>query len=345
MSRLESDNFFSSPQPFSNLEAEVRPKKSLQASSGGFDASQIQIAEAAFFSDENSIPDYLSNAKVLFSNREYRLASHLLMAALRVDSYHQEATELLGDCFYHLENWSHAERIYEIAYEAWSHVQTGSRLAECYSRNQKIDKALELYQSLIPQLDDSPDLFEIYKNLGNIFLKMGDVDAAEENYNKAFSIDPLSDVLLVNYGTLEIQKGLMDSALQRYRDAVKINNNNAKAWVGLALIHRHLADFELAWANLFQALDLESSNQVALQLCAEWGVKEGRVAEAIGRLKKHLEFDDQDAEISLVLAKLLYISGEVHASEIEATRALSLNPKLEGAPEFLKMLQGPVDHA
>ena len=119
-------------------------------------------------------------------------------------------------------------------------------------------------------------LFETYKNLGNIFVRAGDFDAAEENYNRAYTLNPRSDALIVNYGILEIQRDNMQLAIERFREAVCLNRFNDKAWVGLALVHRKLGDHELAWANLVHAIDLNGDNQTARHLADQWARADGQ---------------------------------------------------------------------
>ena len=68
---------------------------------------------------------------------------------------------------------------------------------------------------------------------------------------------------MVNYGTLEIQRENLEKALTYFREAIQNNSENDKAWVGLALVHRHMGDFELSHANIERALDISASNRTA----------------------------------------------------------------------------------
>lgn len=151
-------------------------------------------------------------------------------------------------------------------------------------------EALSLYLRVLSFLNsDSPIHFTIFKNIGNIFVRAGDFDSAEENYNKAYALKPDSDVLMVNYGTLEIQRGAFDKALTCFRRAVDLNPQNDKGWVGLALIHREYGDFDLCWANLERALDENPLNETAITLVANWSHKDHREERAIPRLNTYME--------------------------------------------------------
>ena len=53
-------------------------------------------------------------------------------------------------------------------------------------------------------------------------------------YNKAYTLDPDSDVLLVNFGSLALfAVGNSTRHSRVFREAVTINDQNDKGWVGL----------------------------------------------------------------------------------------------------------------
>lgn len=347
MSRLESE-----PRRFPIHEAKTitSPSKPLEISrveaqapviGRAFSLEQREQAISSFESEEKPLSVLLQNADLLKQAGEHRLASNLYIAILRRDSAHEEAIRSLGECYFKMHEWTKAEKILKISADISPLTSTLLFYAETLYQVGRTDEALALYNELLLDLSDEEDLFRVYKAVGNIYVKQRDFDSAEENYNKAFSIHPDSDVLLVNYGTLEIQRGDIQQALDKYREALEINPENEKAWVGIALIHREYGDFELAWGNLHKALDLDPLNKTALQLMADWAVKDHRLHEALQRFERYLSLKDQDAEISFLLAKLYFICGQTVMAEMEATRAQSLDPGLEGMEEFLQALRRP----
>src|SRR5690606_29198358 len=157
----------------------------------------------------------LQNAKVLMANQEYRLAVHILVDILRRDSSNELAIRSLGECHYHLKEWDKAERILKIAADISPLASTLVMYADVLYVRGKNEDALKVYQELLIDFaDEQEELFNVYKAMGNIYVRQGDLDSAEENYHKAFAIRPDSDLLLVNYGTLEIQRGQMQAALE-----------------------------------------------------------------------------------------------------------------------------------
>lgn len=146
--------------------------------------------------------------------------------------------------------------------------------ASCLYHLHQDEDAIHFYLRYVGRrLLDSEDVYVAFKNLGNLFLRSGDVEAAEEWYLKAFRLCPQSDTLLVNLGVLHTQTRDYNRALDFYRRAVSTNPSNESGWLGLAIIHRELSDYELANGNLQQVLDLNPDNKIALELIQIWNQK------------------------------------------------------------------------
>ena len=283
--------------------------------------------------------ELLNNAHILLEAGEFRLVQSLLRKVLAKDSRHPLAIKWMGDALRGEGRNAEAIKCYSELLRIEETTENHIRLAESLYESGQDDEALNHYYLALEGLrGDEPELFEIYKNLGNIQVRGGDFESAEENYNRAYTMDANSDTLLVNYGTLEIQRGDLQKAVTRFREAVEINALSDKAWVGLALVHREYGDLELSWGNLERALDINPENETALNLAIEWALKDGRLAQIIGLLEDYLQYRDQDAGKSLVLAKLLYSSGRYQPAAIELERTLTLEPSLSEAMTLKSMV-------
>ncbi|MCB0391175.1 MAG: tetratricopeptide repeat protein [Bdellovibrionales bacterium] len=160
-------------------------------------------------------------------------------------------------------------------------------------------------------IESSEILFNSFKNIGNILVRAGDLEGAEEFYNKAYTIYPDSDILLVNLGTLEMQKRDLERAAERYRMAVDVNPSNSRAWIGLALVHREYGDFDLSWGNIERALDVDPSDETALEVMIEWGVKESRFESIIDRLETYININPQNIYMMETLVKVYVVGGRL----------------------------------
>lgn len=283
------------------------------------------------------VPALLTNAKILIQNDELTLAQEIIRAALRHDSYHPEAIRLLGGTFMRMEKWQEAAHCFQQLIEVEADDRSLALLAEaCYQVGDD-DKALELYLSAMLRVEyEGSSLFDIFKNVGNIHVRAGDFEAAEEYYNKAYTLHPESDVLLVNYGTLEIQKDDMTKALHRFRQALNKNADNDKAWVGLALIHHQFGDFDLSWANIEKALDSNPYNRTALQLMAQWAPQFGKTEHVLTAFDVYSEQKGFDLDMSLLRAHLLSQSKRWIEARIECELILMWEPTCEAAQKLVE---------
>ncbi|HWU44221.1 MAG TPA: tetratricopeptide repeat protein [Bdellovibrio sp.] len=294
-----------------------------------FDPQQaINEFEAEHHSQqETKIPKYLLSAKLLAKHREYKLALNLLREASNRDSHNPATLKLLAFC---LEKTAHADEALivrkTLIQEDYGYESLFGYATALYKLGRDQEALDRYYEALSVLKEENDSLFELYKNMGNIFVRRGDFDGAEEYYNKAYTMNTQSDVLLVNFGTLEVQRNDFEKSLYCFRKAVEINPDNDKAWVGLAMVHNHFGDVELAWANLETALDINPQNRTAVHLIANWGLRDEKIQKAIEALQEYLGTVEEDEDMSLVLINLFCMSGQVEKALLEMERVLLWNP-------------------
>lgn len=249
----------------------------------------------------------LKNANMLLVNGEYELAKNLAAEILKLKPESREGFLYLGQCYLGIGDTKLAINCFKSMSDSKEDFQSLALIAEAYYSSGSDEEALNFYIRALEKLEtESSLLFDVYKNIGNIFVRLGDFQAAEDNYQRAYAINPDSSTLLVNFGTLKVQKSHWEMAITYFRQAVFIEQKNDKAWVGLAISHREYGDHELAWANLLNALDFNALNSVALQLLEMWATKDGREQAAINFVKEKSETHKQSTELHLLLAKFLF---------------------------------------
>lgn len=314
-------------RPESRFRFPLKPEKSL----GKIEIKLPPIPTEADLKKPKKAPadlgSLLINAETLIQHGEKQTASVLCMQALNMDPNHPET---LRKMIRSLEGPSRQNEMCRLQEQLAAVEPSFTSLVELgniYYRMNQDEKAEDTYfQALELPVDNNQLLFDIYKNLGNIFVKTGDFDAAEEFYNKAHTLNPQSDILLVNLGTLEIQKNDMSSALERFRTALGVNPKNDKAWVGLALVHNQMGDPVLAQANIENAIDCNRMNKTAVHLLANWAVRDQKFDGAIEALQNYLAEVDFDEEMSLLLIHLQCLAGRLDLALIEIERLLLWNP-------------------
>jgi len=291
----------------------------------------------------DDIGTFLINAEMLIKNCEVDLAKGLIYKSLALDSRHPHALRLAAQVL-DPKNSDQLIRIYQQLALVEPIFANLIMLANCYYKRGEDQLAYAAYSealSIAPDLTDSnkETFFEIYKNCGAILTRDGDFPGAEEFFHKAFVINPQSDQLLVNLGTLEIQMNEAKHAVDRFREALEINPKNDKAWVGLALIHYSMGDVQLALGNVENAIELNPKNRTAVHIFANWCVKEEKIHAAIERLQNFVSLADYDEEMSLLLIHLMCMVNQIKAAQIECERVFSWNPKSEKIAEIYQEVQ------
>lgn len=285
------------------------------------------------------IASYLRNAQLLMKHREYHLALNLLRQATNQDSKNPETLELLATCLEHTGKMNEVLIVRKALIRLNFDFDPLYKYATALYKNGNDQEALDKYfEALAVLRAENSHLFDLYKNMGNIFVRRGDFDGAEEYYNKAYTLNPQSDVLLVNLGTLEVQRNDFEKALYCFRKAVEIQTENDKAWVGLAMVHNQLGDTDLAWANIETALDVNPQNRTAVHLAANWGLRDNRVQKAIELLQNYLSCVEQDEDMSLVLINLFCSVGQLDGALLEMERVLLWNPHHQEVRKLKKQL-------
>lgn len=273
------------------------------------------------------VAKFIQNARVLMKHREYPLAMNLLREASNKDSKNPATLNMLANCLDRMSRSQEALIVRKTLAEVDYGYETLHSYATALYKAGRDQEALDKYfESLAVLTEESASLFETYKNMGNIFVRQGDFDGAEEYYNKAYTMNPQSDVLLVNFGTLEVQRNDYDKSLYCFRKAVELNPENDKAWVGLAMVHHQFGDNELAWANIESAIDINPQNRTAVHLAANWGLRDGKLQKAIEALQSYLSEVEEDEDMSLVLINLMCTAGQIESALLEMERVLLWNP-------------------
>ena len=324
-------------QPRTDVAAGVaRPVSQMDEAVREFEEDQPSRAPAA---DPNVINVLMRNAAVLMDAKEHRLAVNILRNIVMRSPDDKNALRRMGLCYREEGRFEDALKCFRGLAKAGGGADAQILIAETLYLGERDEMALGAYREVMRNpIDDPNRLFEVYKNVGNIHVRAGDFESAEEHYNRAYNLNPESDVLMVNYGTLEIQRENLGDAVHRFRRAVEINPNNDKGWVGLAIVHRQMGDHELAWANVLRALDINQGNRTAIRLVVDWAVADHSFSVAIDRMQEYLAIENEDAEMSFTLAKILTHVGRISEARLEMERVLALDPATEGAEPLKKAL-------
>lgn len=295
--------------------------------------------------EKNQNIDPFKSALVLIDHADYTLAIQLLQGLVTRQPDHGPAYQWLGYCHKQIGMFEKALSYYHKHAELEPTEESYFNLADMYYLMAKDSEAAEFYKKTLTFIDyESPFLFHIYKNLGNINVRTGDFESAEENYDRAYTINSHSDDLYVNYGTLELQKSRYHMALERFQQALNLNFYNDRAWVGLALIYRDRGDFQLAWGDLLKAIDINIYNQTALKLCVEWALHDMNYELARDAVERFLRVEPRSPDWTFTLAGLHFQLGQWTDALREAHKVLDLQPDFAPAKELIQALNHKLEN-
>lgn len=277
--------------------------------------------------DENVKKYLLKNALLLIDNGQYKMAKNILADVLKKDSHYVEAIRWMGWCFKKEGQYTNAIKCYEQVLKLRQTEQDYFELGEIHYEMKQDEKARDYWlMGLNLCNEQSPRLFDLHKDLGNAFLRLGDFESAEENYHKALTIRPQSDALQVNLGSMFFYKKDLKNSMQSFKNAIDINPYNDRAWCGVGLVARQMGDKKWAWHVLFKALDINPENMVALQVLVQWSFEDNSFTHAIDRVQRYLFDNQNDISMLYTLSGLMFHANDLIGAEIELERLLALEP-------------------
>ena len=171
---------------------------------------------------------------------------------------------------------TNADQFKSLDLDTLQSVEEVIKAADTLTQSGDYPAALKAFHQALDIMEPKdPKHFEVYKNMGNLYLKCGDIDAAEEKYNLANAMNSQDQNLIINYGVLAIQKGNYEEAKSRFAEVISLNNSSDLAWVGLGLVHRAHADHDLARACILRGLDENPYNKLAITNYYQWCYQDG----------------------------------------------------------------------
>ena len=196
-------------------------------------------------------------------------------------------------------------------------------MAEVHLLRRDFGPALELYETLIHEVPDSPKL---WNERGVVLHQAGRVDEALSSYRRATEIDAKYALAWNNMGVALAHQGGTEDAVEAFRGALRVQSTFAAARLNLALLLFHLRRLQLALEAYRQVLSDEPKNASAWNGVGLVLVELKRFADARNAFARAVEADPRHAgahyNLSFTLSNLGDYDGALRATK----RALELDP-------------------
>lgn len=175
--------------------------------------------------------------------------------------------------------------------------------------------------------------YEINKELGECYLFMGELDKAEQYYEKAANSNGTHPDPYLGLATVAVQRGDLQNALAFYRKASAIEATD-KSLAGMGLVEMELGAQEDAFDHFTQALRKNPENLVALFGLVQTGHALERLETILAPLRDYLELNPDKSEIRFTLAGCLVKLDKVGQAQEELQKLLDADPGYEPAKEL-----------
>ena len=195
-------------------------------------------------------------------------------------------------------------------------------------------------------LSIEPDCAEALNNLGLILNEKGDFLQAKEKLTAAVSIKPKYPDAWLNLGNSCKNLGMLDEALNYYRQANLYNPNMAEPYVNMGLVFAEKVDSKNSSSNLSNLNTAIDCYQEALRIDPNYILAHnnlgnslrflGRHSEALELFQKTVSLDPEYREAYLNMANVLQDMGRSEDAESTYRKAITLDPDFSDA--FSNML-------
>ena len=114
-------------------------------------------------------------------------------------------------------------------------------IALCFTDAGVHDEAIKAYSELL-KID--PDDARVHSNMGTLLVNMGDLEAALEHYNRSIELKPENYYAYINRANYFFRKGEYDLAANDAKQALEFKNNGAEAASLLTVVYALQGDEE-----------------------------------------------------------------------------------------------------
>src|SRR6266571_239426 len=230
----------------------------------------------------------------------------------------------LGLAFRQKGYYNEALKEYRLALERGEDRRlTLQAMAELHLLKRDLAAALELYDTLLREVPDSPKL---WNERGVVLHQAGRPEDALASYRQAVEVDPKYGLAWNNLGVVQAHGAAADPAIEAFRTALRLQGTFSAARLNLALLLFQLRRFQLSLEAYRQVLSSEPNSAPAWNGVGLVLVELKRFPDARNAFVRAVEADPDHAgahyNLSFTLSNLGDFDGALRATK----RALELDP-------------------
>ncbi|MFM8270630.1 MAG: tetratricopeptide repeat protein [Pseudomonadota bacterium] len=284
-------------------------------------------------------PELFANAQLLLANGDYLLARNLFSFLLRKNLRDEKAMDGLGICFLKLKEITAAKKCFKALWEMHQRSRYAVYLGMCYLAEENEEAAFSLFQQVTDEASIEANLnFDFQKAYGNLLMAKERWNEAEQRYLKALELSPNSAGVMVNLGTLELQRNNSQKAETHFNKALSLDSKNSRAHFGMGLVCWEGQQTSEAKQSFEKALDCDSKNTLALRYLIKVQESQANKENLKRRILLFLQQEPNNGEIRFQLARILMQENRFSEASDQADKALKLLPQDSRIQNLKKML-------
>jgi tetratricopeptide (TPR) repeat protein len=292
------------------------------------------VASTTKSKDNDELSSVLNKAELLLKNEDYLLARNLFSFILKKELKNATALRGLGQCLLNLGDTSAAKKCFNALIEIHK-SQDGYVLLGISLIKENNDTAAHDSFTKVNEAAALPaDLrFQFHKEFGNCLTRLEKFNEASEAYHHALSLNPRSHIILINLGTLEIQRKRFEKATRYFQQAIDFCPTAAKAFCGIGIVAQMSGENDIAEMYFQKTLEVDCLNSVALHQLYALADSESDLRGLRKLIVQALIKDPAHLDNRFLLAATLFKQNDWSGCETE------LNVILKRSPDHTKARQ------
>ncbi len=177
-------------------------------------------------------------------------------------------------------------------------------------------------------IETEPEKVSAYNNRGLLFMELGRGSESLADFTRAVTLAPSSPDAYNNRGLLFQKSGDMDSSLRDLTRSIELDPKRSVPYLNRGITLMRIGKMELAEKDFDRALQIDPNNASALNNRAILFENTGRRALAIKDLTAAIEIDQKSADQYNNRGGVLLNAGRYDEAIKDLTRALELDPSI-----------------
>ena len=185
------------------------------------------------------------------------------------------------------------------------------------------EKKIEHYEKATKEL---PDSWELYNNLGSLYLNKNNFEKAELAFKSSLQLNPNNPRALMNISILYRKTGELEKSVQHSERAIELEPKNSEFLTQHATNHSNAGNHTIANNYYLQSISIDPNNSQTNNNYAYSLISQGDFDSAETHIQKALEIAPNNHYNIETYAELLLMTNRLEQAKIQIERALAIEP-------------------